>query len=87
MQEVYDLFLRDVVTSFEEKNLETKYPEYTHLQQEYRDGILLFEVSNARVWQHPIEDQPQLEKSWIEEIQKKYPVTINTKLLKKIKKH
>lgn len=87
MKEVYDLFLRDIVTTLEEKNLETKYPEYVHLLQEYRDGILLFEISNARVWQHPIEDQPRLEKSWIAEIQKKYPVTINTKLLKKIKKH
>lgn len=87
MQEVYDLFLRDVVTSFERENLETKYPEYNHLLQEYRDGILLFEASNARVWEHPAEDQPRLEQEWLKELQGKYPVTINTKLLKKIKKH
>ncbi|MDD4514909.1 peptidylprolyl isomerase [Massilibacteroides sp.] len=87
MQEVYDLYLRDIVTTFERENLEKKYPEYSHLLQEYRDGILLFEISDARVWQHPVEDQPELEKLWVQEIQKKYPVTINTKLLKKIKKH
>lgn len=75
------------MTAFERENLEKKYPEYTHLLQEYRDGILLFEVSNARVWGHPIEEQAQLEKKWMEELQKKYPVTINSKLLKKIKKH
>lgn len=87
MQEVYDLFLRDVVKAHERENLETKHPEYLHLLQEYRDGILLFEVSNARVWQKPIEEQPELERKWMAEIQKKYPVVVNTKLLKKIKKH
>jgi len=87
VKEVYDLFLRDVVTTFERENLEVKHPEYLHLLQEYRDGILLFDISNARVWQYPPEQQPDLEKAWIEEIQKKYPVVVNTKLLKKIKKH
>ena len=87
LKEVYDLFLRDIITTFERENLETKHPEYLHLLQEYRDGILLFEVSNARIWQYPAEQQPELEKAWVEEIQKKYPVTVNTKLLKKIKKH
>lgn len=87
MREVYDLFTRDVMTSFERENLETKYPEYNHLLQEYRDGILLFEVSKARVWEHPTEDQPRLEREWMKELKNKYPVTVNTKLLKKIKKH
>lgn len=87
MKEVYDLFIRDIVTSMERESLETKYPEYVHLLQEYRDGILLFNVSNARVWEHPVEEQARLEKTWMEDIQKRYPVIVNKKLLKKIKKH
>ncbi|MDD4660760.1 MAG: peptidylprolyl isomerase [Massilibacteroides sp.] len=87
MQEVYDLFVRDVVTALEKENLEKKYPEYSHLLQEYRDGILLFAISNTRVWGHPAKEQPRFEKEWIDELQKKYPVIVNRALLKKIKKY
>jgi hypothetical protein len=44
--------LRDV----ENRNLESKYPEFKHLVQEYRDGILLFEVSNKEVWERSSTD-------------------------------
>lgn len=87
MREVYDLFVRDIITTIERENLPTKYPEYAHLLQEYRDGILLFEVSNDRIWQYPVEKQFEMEKQWLKELAEKYPVKINTKLLKKIKKH
>lgn len=86
MQEVFDLFIRDIVTTTERKNLETKHPEFTHLMQEYRDGILLFNISNQKVWSKPAAEQPELEKAWLQELNKEYPVTINWKLLKKLKK-
>ncbi len=44
-------FMKDKVIAFEDKQLEKKYPEFGHLMQEYRDGILLFEVSNKEVWE------------------------------------
>jgi len=84
MREVYDLFLRDLVIVFERENLETKHPEYLHLLNEYRDGILLFEISNAMVWSRPIEEQAALEEKWLEELKNKYPIVIkNWDLLKK----
>ena len=86
MQEVYDLFIRDIVTTAERKNLETKHPEFKLQLQEYRDGILLFDISNKEIWSKPLEEQARLEAEWIKRLNEKYPVSINWKLLKKIKK-
>ena len=35
----------------EDQNLENKYADFKNLMNEYRDGILLFEVSNNEVWE------------------------------------
>lgn len=86
MQEVFDLFVRDIVTTTERKNLETKHPEFLHLMQEYRDGILLFNISNQKIWSKPAAEQSRLEEEWLKQLNKEYPVTINWKLLKKLKK-
>ncbi|MDR0413538.1 MAG: peptidylprolyl isomerase, partial [Dysgonamonadaceae bacterium] len=40
----------------ENKELENRYPEFKNLMQEYRDGILLFEVSNKEVWEKASSD-------------------------------
>ena len=84
MREVYDLFVRDIVTAAERKNLEIKHPEIPHLLQEYRDGILLFEISNRVVWSKPAAEQEALETKWVADLNKKYPVVINEALLKKL---
>ena len=85
MREVYGLFIRDVVTTAERKNLLTKHPEIPHLMQEYRDGILLFEISNRVIWNKPAAEQKALEEKWIADLNKKFPVTVNWKLLKKLR--
>ncbi|MDL2243835.1 peptidylprolyl isomerase [Bacteroidales bacterium OttesenSCG-928-J19] len=51
LNEKYDSFLFQQLMATEDKNLEKKHPEFKHLVQEYRDGILLFEVSNKEVWE------------------------------------
>ena len=46
----------------EMSNLETKYPDYRNLINEYRDGMLLFEISNREVWEKASTDVKGLEK-------------------------
>lgn len=36
--------------------LPSLYPDYAHLLSEYRDGMLLYEISNRRVWGAPASD-------------------------------
>ena len=62
-------FLKDKLYAFEyksllseeDKNLENKYPDFKNLMNEYRDGILLFEVSNNEVWEKASKDTIGLE--------------------------
>ena len=49
-------FVDASLLSYEESNLETKYPQYKALLKEYREGILLFDLTNKNVWQKAVED-------------------------------
>ena len=86
MQEVLDLCIHDILTNMERKNLTNKYPEFKLLLNEYRDGTLLFAISNQKIWNKPAEEQAKLEEDWIKELKEKYPVEINWKALKKAAK-
>ena len=62
-------FLDDKLNNFEynsllaeeDKNLESKYLDFKNLMNEYRDGILLFDVSNNEVWEKAAKDTIGLE--------------------------
>ncbi|MBB6461566.1 peptidylprolyl isomerase [Flammeovirga kamogawensis] len=46
----FDSFSNIILLEEEKKNLADKYPEYKHLAQEYKDGLLLFRVMEDCVW-------------------------------------
>lgn len=52
----YNLFEKKSIMAFENDQLEFKYPEYRALLNEYRDGILLFDVMEQLVWQKASQD-------------------------------
>tara|TARA_B100001142_G_scaffold170644_1_gene170213 strand:+ start:2351 stop:4273 length:1923 start_codon:yes stop_codon:yes gene_type:complete len=53
---MYLAFVDERLLLLEESKLEDKYPEYKALLKEYREGILLFDLTNKKVWKKAVED-------------------------------
>lgn len=51
----------DKCLAYEESILETKYPEFKNIMTEYHDGILLFDLTDRKVWSKAINDTAGLE--------------------------
>ena len=86
LNEQYTLFVREIVKKLIERGLEND-PEFINLMNEYHDGILFFEVSDTKVWSKPVDEQEKLEQEWMQELNTKYKVTINEKVLNNLKKY
>ena len=54
--EQYDEYVHQACIDLEDKILEEKYPEFKMLMQEYRDGILLFNLTDEKVWSKAVKD-------------------------------
>lgn len=61
VQEQYKEFRMEKILAYEESILKIKYPDYRALVQEYRDGILLFELMDQKIWKKAVNDSAGLE--------------------------
>ena len=68
IDEMYIAFVNEELLNYEESQLETKYPEYRALLQEYREGILLFDLTNTKVWTKAVEDTVGLQNFYTKNI-------------------
>jgi peptidyl-prolyl cis-trans isomerase SurA len=57
----YKNFVDESLIAYEETQLDRKYPEYHNLMQEYRDGILLFDLTDRKVWSKAVKDSVGLQ--------------------------
>ena len=59
--QLYENYSNSVVLDYADAHLEDKYPEFKALVQEYKDGILLFDLMDKEVWDKAVKDTLGLE--------------------------
>ena len=63
---LYDDFVKENCMSYEERQLDKKYPEFKSLMREYEEGILLFEATKILVWDKASQDSAGLKSYYAE---------------------
>jgi peptidyl-prolyl cis-trans isomerase SurA len=57
---LYEVYIEELCTRYEDVRLSAKYPEFKMLMQEYHDGILLFDLTDELVWSKAVKDSTGL---------------------------
>ena len=64
LREALDAFGDDVTIAYEDARLEGKHDDFRLLMEEYHDGILLFELTDRKVWSRAVRDTTGLQTFW-----------------------
>lgn len=92
---LFNVVSNDIVIGYEDSKLEEKYPAFRHLVREYKEGILLFDLTQDEVWNKAATDSigifDHYEKiknnfKWEDRVKYTYWVTNDLKSAKRIAK-
>jgi peptidyl-prolyl cis-trans isomerase SurA len=95
IENMYSGFVDQTCIAYEDSRLSTKYKEFRLLLDEYRDGILLFELTDKKVWSAAVKDSAGLaqfyEKNknnylWDERVEASVYTCKDAKIAEKVKK-
>ena len=50
VDELFEKFIDEQVTTYYNENLENEFPEFKYVMDEYRDGLLLFDLMDREIW-------------------------------------
>ncbi len=71
MGDILDNYASHELLKYEKAHLEEKYPEFREIMREYREGILLFEISKEKIWDRAGQDTAGL-RSYYQQHQNMY---------------
>ena len=60
-KQIFKSWAETEITNYEDSKLEEKYPDFKYLLKEYHDGILLFNLSEQKIWNFAATDTTGLE--------------------------
>jgi len=92
---LFNVVSNDVVLGYEDDKLETKYPAFRNLVREYKEGILLFDLTQDEVWDKASQDsigiynhyeEIKTQFMWDDRLAYSYWVCEDVKVAKKISK-
>ncbi|MGM0496735.1 MAG: foldase protein PrsA [Bacteroidota bacterium] len=95
LDEAFKEFSDEKLIDYEREKLPEKHPEYKYTFKEYKEGILLFEIMDRKVWSKAAEDTSGLKEyfnnnrdnyKWDERFKGKIYLADNKKILKEVKK-
>lgn len=58
--DILNNYVHHEVLQYEKAHLEEKYPEFREIMREYREGIMLFEISKEKIWDRAGQDSAGL---------------------------
>ncbi|MHC1708345.1 MAG: peptidylprolyl isomerase [Bacteroidales bacterium] len=57
----YKKYVEESCMAYKDNHLESEFPDFKNLMKEYRDGILLFDLTDKKVWTKAVKDSTGLE--------------------------
>ena len=64
LNKMFEQYVENSVMDYEDLKLESKYLDFKNLVREYKEGILLFDLTDKQVWSKAVTDTAGLQKFW-----------------------